>query len=190
MSKTVTIAIALIGLALATVVVTWLGAGKIWQAILTLGWRGFSWVVLWQLGVFCLLGVSWWLLCPGAALPVVIWARLVREGGENCLPFSEIGGMVFGARALLLGGAGFAPAVASSVADVVTEAIGLVPFIRSVLMSSNTPSRGCFSSVGGWRAPLPSIFLPGAAGEATSGLHTTCWVHTWASWMPWLSKGC
>lgn len=129
MSKTVTIAIALIGLALATVVVTWLGAGKIGQAMLTLGWRGFCWVVLWQLAVFCLLGMAWWLLCPAVSLPVVIWARLVREGGENCLPFSEIGGMVFGTRALVLGGAGFAPAVASSVADVVTEAIGLVPFL-------------------------------------------------------------
>jgi putative membrane protein len=129
MSKSVTIAIALIGLAVATMVVTWLGAGKIWQAILTLGWRGFCWVVLWQLAVFCLLGVAWWILSPGASLPIVIWARLVREGGENCLPFSEIGGMVFGARALVLGGSDFAPAVASSVADVVTEGIGLVPFL-------------------------------------------------------------
>jgi glycosyltransferase 2 family protein len=129
MSKTVTIAIALIGLALATVVVTWLGADKVWHAILTLGWRGMCWVVLWQLAVFCLLGVAWWILATGASLPIVIWARLVREGAENCLPFSEIGGMVFGARALVLGGAGFAPAVASSVADVVTEGIGLVPFL-------------------------------------------------------------
>lgn len=129
MGRTVTIAIALIGLALATVVVTWLGSSKVWHAILTLGWQGICWVVLWQLTVFCLLGVAWWVLSPGVSVPIVIWARLVREGGENCLPFSEIGGMVFGTRALVLGGADFAPAVASSVADVVTEGIGLVPFL-------------------------------------------------------------
>jgi putative membrane protein len=123
------LAIALIGLALATVAVVWLGASKIFNALITLGWVGFCWVLLWQLAVYGVLGVAWWLLGPGVSVPIVIWARLVREGGQNCLPFSEIGGLVFGARALVLGGAEFARAAASSVLDVVTEAIGIVPFL-------------------------------------------------------------
>ncbi len=42
---------------------------------------------------------------------LAIWGRLVREGGETCLPFSEIGGLIFGARALMLGGVDLAQVV-------------------------------------------------------------------------------
>jgi len=48
---------------------------------------------------------------------------------ETTLPFSEIGGVVFGARALMLRGVGFALAAASSIVDVVAEGIALVPFL-------------------------------------------------------------
>ncbi len=83
MSKPLTIAIALIGLAVATVVVTWLGAGKIWQAILTLGWRGFCWLVLWQLAVFCLLGVAWWIQAASGGIPMMMLRASFWKPG-NC----------------------------------------------------------------------------------------------------------
>ena len=53
----------------------------------------------------------------------------MREGAETCLPFSEIGGLVFSTRALMLGGVDFARAGASSVVDVAAEGMGLVPFL-------------------------------------------------------------
>jgi putative membrane protein len=132
--KPVTIAVALLGLALGVAVVLWLGSNKIFGAILAIGWRGIAVVVLWQLGVFVLLGVAWWLLCPGVSLSTVIWGRLVREGGEKCLPLSEIGGLVLGTRALVLGGAEFASAAASSVVDVATEAVALAPVVSFGLL--------------------------------------------------------
>ncbi|MBV8804772.1 MAG: flippase-like domain-containing protein [Sinobacteraceae bacterium] len=129
MRKTVAIAIALIGLGLGIAVLVWLGASKTFHAIVAIGWRGISIVVLWQLAVFGLLGVAWWLLSPGVSVWIVYWGRLVRQAGEKCLPFSEIGGLVLGARALMLGGAPFAAAAASSVVDIATEAIALAPFL-------------------------------------------------------------
>lgn len=128
-SKTVSIVVALIGLAIGIGVVVGFGTNKILHAIIAIGWRGLLAVVLWQLAVFFLLAVAWWLLCRGVSLWTVFWARLVREGGERCLPFSEIGGLVFGARVLVLGGAGFAPAAAASIADIVAESVALAPFL-------------------------------------------------------------
>jgi putative membrane protein len=129
MNRTVTAAIALAGLALGTGAVIWLGAGHILNAVLEIGWLGLVYVVSWQLAVFLMLGVAWWAVCPRVSVWTVVWARLVREGGETCLPFSKIGGLVFGARALMLSGVDFARAAASSCVDVVAEGIGLAPFL-------------------------------------------------------------
>lgn len=129
MNKTLTIAVALLGLGLATAAVVWLGAGKIFHAILAIGLRGLVVVLLWQLMVFVVLGFGWWCVCPGARLWNVIWGRLVREGSEICLPFSELGALVFGARALMVSGVDLTLAGASSIVDVITEGIGLAPFV-------------------------------------------------------------
>jgi len=128
MSKTVIWA-ALVGLAVSTGAVLWLGAGQILNAILSIGWIGLVYVVSWQLAVYLLLGLAWWVVCPGASLWIVVWGRLVREGGVTCLPFSELGGVAFGARAVMLGGLSFARAAASSIVDVITEGIALAPFL-------------------------------------------------------------
>ena len=83
---------------------------------------------------------------------VVIWGRLVREGGETCLPFSEIGGLIFGARAVMLGGIGLTTAAASSIVDVICEGIGLAPFVLFGLLMLLA------------RKPGSSLALPVGAG--------------------------
>ncbi len=109
--------------------VIWLGAGKILRAVLSVGWIGFAILLGWSLILFVVLALAWHVVCPGAKLRTVIWSRLVREGGSNCLPFSGVGGLVFGARALALGGVAWPRAIASSIADVSAEFIGEIPFI-------------------------------------------------------------
>jgi hypothetical protein len=175
----VTGAIALAGLALGTVVVIWLGASHIFSAIFKIGWVGLAYVLSWQLAVFVLLGVAWWVLSPGMHVGAVIWARLVREGGRTCLPFSEIGGLVFGARALMLSGVEFSLAAASSIVDVIAEALGLVPLLVFGLIVLTTRHHGasvmlpmCISLgmllSGGavafvWRRPLARLLHRGTA---------------------------
>lgn len=120
---------AVIGLLLGTGAIVWLGAGHIFQAILRVGWMGLAYVVAWQLFVFVLLGLSWWIVCPDRPAWVWIWGRLVRDGGGTCLPFSGMGGLVIGTRAVVLCGVRFSRAVASTVVDQIAEAIALVPFM-------------------------------------------------------------
>jgi putative membrane protein len=71
-----------------------------------------------------LLGAAWLAAAPGRTagdLPRFAWARAVREAVSDLLPFSQIGGLVVGARTLTLSGIG-APAVYGSLlADLVTE---------------------------------------------------------------------
>lgn len=125
---TIAVASGLAGLALGTGLVLGLGAGQVVAAGLRVGWLGFAAAVGWQLLVFAALGAAWWIVCPGAGLGVVVWARLVREGGTTCLPFSVFGGLAFGTRAIVLGGLDLGRAAASTAADVISEGIALAPF--------------------------------------------------------------
>jgi hypothetical protein len=88
MSRILVLSLFLAGLALATAAVIWLGADKIAQAILAIGLRGIVFVIAWQLFVYVVLGLAWRIVFPGAPLWLVIWGRLVREGGDNSLPLS------------------------------------------------------------------------------------------------------
>jgi glycosyltransferase 2 family protein len=127
--KKTAILLALAGVALAIGLVIWLGAGKIVRSVIAVGWGGFAILVAWQFVVFVVLALAWHRFCPRARVRTLIWGRLVREGGANILPFSELGGLAFGARAITLGGVKWETAVASSLADVAAEFIGEIPFI-------------------------------------------------------------
>jgi len=115
--------------------VIWLGARHIADAIAHIGWIGLAYVVAWQLAVYVGLGLAWAIVCPGVSAWKLIWARLVREGGQTCLPFSEIGGLIFGSRALMLCGVDLALAASSSIVDVATEGISLAPFMLFGLLT-------------------------------------------------------
>jgi putative membrane protein len=127
--RRVAILIALAGVGLGVGLVVWLGAGKIWHALMSVGWLGFAIIVGWQFLTFLVLATAWHVLCPGGRWLVLVWGRMVREGATNILPFSEAGGLVFGARAIALGGVPFTTSIASSLADIAAEFIGEIPFI-------------------------------------------------------------
>lgn len=129
MNKTLVIGLFLIGVGLVAAAVVWLGAGKIFHAIGAIGYIGMAEVIGWQLIVFIVLGVAWRVILSDVPLWLVIWGRLVREAGENCLPFSEVGGLVFGTRAVMLGGLKLSLGAASSIVDVMAEGMGMVPFM-------------------------------------------------------------
>ena len=121
--------ILLLGVALGAGVFVWVGAGRALHAVLSIGALGYGEIVLVQLVVFVVLGLAWSLVCPGVKPWVTVWGRLVREGGETCLPFSEVGGLVFGGRAIMLFGADWTLATASSLIDIAAEGTGEAPFV-------------------------------------------------------------
>jgi putative membrane protein len=129
--KTLSIALAVLGLLLGTVLIGWFGAGRILAGAVSVGWGGFALVLGWQLLLFAILGLAWDAIAPrrqARQLWVFIWGRMVRDAAANCLPFSQVGGFVFGARAVTLHGIGWSFATATTVVDVTAEFLAELAF--------------------------------------------------------------
>jgi len=129
--KTLSIALAVLGLLLGTLLIGWFGADRVLAGVLSVGWGGFALVLGWQLLLFAILGVAWDAIVPQREvrwLWVLVWGRMVRDASSNCLPFSQLGGFVFGARAVTLHGISWSLATASTVVDVTAEFLAEVAF--------------------------------------------------------------
>ena len=89
-----------------------------------IGIAGFLLYCLYSLIVFVILGGAW---LAGAReqrvarLGRFTWARLIREAMADFLPFSQIGGLLFGARMLTRSGIGTTTVYASLIVDLTTE---------------------------------------------------------------------
>jgi len=122
---------AIAGLALATGIIAYVGFGKVAGAFEEIGWRGLLALIATYLPPVALLAAAWWVLDPGARLKewlTLYFARLVRDASGELLPFSSLGGFVFGARAAILGGVEPATAISTTVVDVTAEFIGQLGF--------------------------------------------------------------
>ncbi len=100
-------------------------------SLAALGLGGFAVFCAYTMGVFVLLGFSWFVIVPGLALRhlgAFIFGRLVREAGADTLPFSQLGGFVMGARAATLLGAPAATSIASGIVDLGAEMVGQLLF--------------------------------------------------------------
>jgi putative membrane protein len=122
---------ALLGLVLATGIIAYFGFGKVVTALEEIGWRGLVGLCVCYMGPVAFLAAAWFVLDPGA--PPKTWitfyfARLVRDASGELLPFSSLGGFVFGARAAILGGVEPAVAISTTVVDVTAEFIGQLGF--------------------------------------------------------------
>jgi putative membrane protein len=122
--KLISLALALLGVAGATVLVGWYGFDRVAHAILSVGGKGFVAFCIWQLVVMAMLGAAWWLVVPPTSrrpIPVFVWGRMVRDSAAVCLPFSPVGGFVIGARAVTLHGIAWPVAAISTVVDLTAE---------------------------------------------------------------------
>jgi putative membrane protein len=136
--------IAALGLALALYLVTYVGLGAVFAAAVAVGWGGFAILCLYALALFVLLGTAWYVLQPESSrigLKIFIWARMVRDAASEVLPFSQIGGMVFGARVAILHGVSPPLGSASMVVDVTTEMLAQIAYIALgvMILSAHAP---------------------------------------------------
>ncbi|NVN03407.1 flippase-like domain-containing protein [Asaia spathodeae] len=135
--KTLTFILSLLGLALLTGIMAWLGIGHVFTAMQRIGVGGFLAMVAGQALVDVGLGTSWYLACPEVGLFRTIASRAVRDAAGNCLPFSQLGGMVIGIRATCsmptlsrkLGPLQWPAAVATNIVDITTEVLGQIVFV-------------------------------------------------------------
>lgn len=116
----------LIGLAAATALVAWFGAGAIATTLLTIGWGGFVVICGFHFCLIAINGIAWHGLVPDdppRRWPVFVWARLVRTAAGDVLPLSQLGGPAAGIRLAMLHDVPGAIAAASVIVDVGLEFI-------------------------------------------------------------------
>ena len=98
----------------------------------------------WQGVLFVLLGLSWYVLAPPdhAWRPgVIVWGRMVRDAAGGLLPFSVVGGLMLGARAVALQGVAWPLATATTVVDLTTEFLAQIALVLTglVLLTARSP---------------------------------------------------
>jgi putative membrane protein len=121
--------LAVVGLTVATGVIAYFNAGKVFAAVAPIGWQGFLAVVVAQVALFLPLGLAWWVVDPDQRFrqsPVFMWGRLAREAASDVLPFSQVGGLVISARCAILGGVSAASAFGSNIVDVTVEMVAQI----------------------------------------------------------------
>jgi len=129
--KLLSIALAILGIAGATLLVGWFGFGRVAEAIVAVGIAGFALYAASQVALFVLMGTAWWTIAPPGhrRLPVFVWGRMVRDAASSCLPFSQLGGFVLGARAVTLHGVPSSVAAISTVVDLTAEFVSEILFL-------------------------------------------------------------
>jgi putative membrane protein len=130
--KKLSVALALVGLLLATLLVGSFGFHTVTSAVGRVGWCGFALVCAWQLVIFVPLGLGWDQVARARAIrrPMLfLWGRMVRDASANCLPFSQVGGFVFGTRAVMLHGLSWPVATATTLVDITAEFLTELAFI-------------------------------------------------------------
>ena len=149
--------IALVGVLIAGYLIWYVGFGAVFSAALTLGWSGFAILCGYSLALFFVLGAAWHILVqdtPSPRLRIFVWARMVRDSAAETLPFSQLGGIVIGARAAILQGISPPVAVATMIADITTELMAQIAYVAMGILLLTA------------RAPQASATLPPGMLEA------------------------
>ena len=135
---------ALLGFALAAWLVNAIGFHSVVTATLAVGWGGFVALCATGAALFVVLGSAWFVLVPRPekiGFASFVWSRAVRECSGELLPFSQLGGIVIGARALKLRGVDGSLAFASSIVDVTVEMVAQILFVLAGLAFLLTAAR-------------------------------------------------
>ncbi len=122
MTRAVILLFTLAGLAAAAWIVRGVGVAPVFAAVGRVGWAGYTLYCAYSLVILALLGGAWRAVAPGGGpLVAFAWARTVREGATDVLPFAQIGGLVVGGRVLTARGVPGDLVYASMIVDQTTE---------------------------------------------------------------------
>lgn len=163
--------IAILGVALGAYLIGYIGLGAVMAAAMAVGWGGFAILCLYSLALFLLLGSAWFVLVPESQkFRAFVGARMVRDAAADVLPFSQLGGIVLGARAAILNGVSPSSAFASLVVDVTTEMLAQIAYIALglVILRANLPQTSAVVSL--TNVALIALALGIAAGGVFLGL--------------------
>jgi putative membrane protein len=126
-----------IGVAAVVVAVIRAGGGAVAQALESLHMSGLLVLVLLHLPIVVLMGFAWRLASgadPPASPSRFVWARFVRDAAGEVLPFLQLGGIIFGVRALGRGRAITLGAVSACI-DGIIELTAKLPYALAALLT-------------------------------------------------------
>lgn len=142
----------LVGLALATALVVYFGAGEVWRALTSVNIYYLIQYFIVQFLILAGLGLCWRILLSreqkGSYL-LCLWGRAVRDATGEFLPFSQVGGYVLGVRVITMGGVATSDATASTLGDLTTEFFAQLSFVAIglVILSHQVPHSDLFMPV-------------------------------------------
>lgn len=150
------------GLAVAAYEIGVAGFAQVLAAAARLGISGLLVYCAYSAGVFVILGAAWRAAAPGAgaaSLARFSWARAVREAAADLLPFSQIGGIVFGARTLTERGMAARRVYASLIVDMTTELASQLMFTLFGVAMAATIMTGAGQRTSVWPLVLGALVL-------------------------------
>ena len=172
--KAVRVLVLLLGAAALAALVIFAGARSVDLALVHVGFAGLAGIALIRVGAVAACGWAWYRIgaqLEGARPWKFIWARYLRETTAEVLPFSQLGGLAAGVRALNVTGMAPLPASAALLADLLLEQGVKIPYVltgAAVLLveARGTPVRLVAVAV---LPPLMLIFAAVVARGRASG---------------------
>lgn len=156
---------ALIGLAVATILIVHFGWRQVVDAALAVGWQGLAALIGIYLVCLLLCAVAWRLLildAPRHAIFICLWARWLRESIGNLIALLPTAGEIAGARELSLFGIRPGMAGASTVVDLTLELLSQIVFTLFGLALLITWYQGL--QIGPWLVTGIAVSALAAAG--------------------------
>ena len=156
---------ALIGLAVATILIVHFGWRQVVDAALAVGWQGLAALIGIYLVCLLLCAVAWRLLildAPRHAIFICLWARWLRESVGNLIALLPTAGEIAGARELSLFGVRPGMAGAGTVVDLTLELLSQIVFTLFGLALLITWYRGL--QIGPWLVTGIAVSALAAAG--------------------------
>src|SRR5581483_279528 len=121
----------ILGAAVLTATLIYAGAGAVARTLEGLHLTGLLLIVLAHLPIITLMGLAWYLATGTTRIASArrfMWARQVRDAAA-ALPFSQVGGFVFGVRALRVSGSAALRGVLAMSVDLVIELGAKLPYV-------------------------------------------------------------
>jgi len=182
------------GAALLAVVLLRFDLAVVMASLARAGWSGFAAVVAAGLGCEIVLAIGIWPLLPRpASLAAIVASRQLRDSTADVLPITQLGGLAFAARALVLAGLNTTDAAAAVIADLTAETFAqglyvllgvlaslsllrasaqLSPYVGAMLAGALFLSAGAigfaFAQIGGshWAERMGEKLFPGKLTQA------------------------
>ena len=117
------------GFVLAIFVVMHIGVAQVFGAVRSVGLFGFVLILITAMPIIAFLALAWRsVVGPLAPYWVFFASRQLRDSATDLLPFTNIGGIVIGARAGILAGIPSTKAYSTAVVDITCETMAQIAF--------------------------------------------------------------